>query len=126
MIDPKLERKRQINREYYSRNKEKIQARVKKFLEDHPGYTAARFRKRFYNLSELEFNTLMLIQCGKCAICQEMFEEEGQFKPQVDHNHETNKNRSLLCQYCNSGLAFFREDTVFLNNAIEYLKEHNA
>ena len=40
----------------------------------------------------------------------------------VDHNHETNKIRGLLCHHCNIGLGNFRDSTTLLSVAIEYLE----
>ncbi len=39
----------------------------------------------------------------------------------VDHCHTTNKVRGILCQKCNSGLGFFKDNIDSLNNAIKYL-----
>jgi len=39
----------------------------------------------------------------------------------VDHCHSTRKVRAVLCNHCNSGLGFFRDDTRLLENAIKYL-----
>jgi len=40
----------------------------------------------------------------------------------VDHNHETNKIRGLLCNHCNIGLGNFKDSTTLLSLAIEYLE----
>ena len=40
----------------------------------------------------------------------------------VDHDHETNKIRGLLCSCCNTGLGLFFDDILNLENAIKYLK----
>ena len=38
-----------------------------------------------------------------------------------DHDHESGKERGLICGLCNSGLGFFRDSTASRSNAIEYL-----
>lgn len=39
----------------------------------------------------------------------------------VDHCHETNKVRGLLCTECNTGLGLFGDSKELLKNAINYL-----
>lgn len=50
-----------------------------------------------------------------CAICG------GKEKLVVDHDHETDKVRGLLCFFCNLGLGNFRDNPQLLKKAIEYL-----
>jgi len=45
----------------------------------------------------------------------------SQEKLVVDHNHNTNKVRGLLCNHCNRGLGHFRDNTETLLKAIDYL-----
>lgn len=45
-------------------------------------------------------------------------------KPQVDHDHNTNKIRGLLCSRCNMGLGFFDDSIEGLTKAINYLKKY--
>jgi hypothetical protein len=40
----------------------------------------------------------------------------------IDHCHETNLVRGLLCHDCNKGLGNFKDNIIFLQIAIEYLK----
>lgn len=41
----------------------------------------------------------------------------------VDHDHKTGQVRSLLCNRCNAGLGFFREDITLLEKAVEYIQK---
>ena len=55
-----------------------------------------------------------------CDICGDPVYE---FKNKhLDHNHVTKMLRGILCSRCNQGLGYFRDDVVFLNRAIEYLR----
>lgn len=63
----------------------------------------------------------MLIKCNyRCQICEASHSEE---KPlHIDHCHKTGKVRGLLCNKCNHGLGFFKDQELLLTNAIKYLK----
>jgi hypothetical protein len=43
----------------------------------------------------------------------------------IDHSHITNHIRGLLCNKCNLGLGFFRDDLNLLQNAIDYLADNS-
>lgn len=73
-------------------------------------------------------------QHGVCAICQQpersIFKNKvyksGQAKRlAVDHNHQTNKIRALLCDGCNRGIGYFEEDISRLLAAVAYLERFN-
>ena len=46
---------------------------------------------------------LLILQAGKCAICEIKF---GLYVPSIlDHDHRTDEVRGLLCQFCNVSLG---------------------
>ena len=57
---------------------------------------------------------------GECDICGS---DGSNYKLglHIDHCHETNKVRGLLCHGCNTGLGAFKEDLNLLIKAKEYL-----
>lgn len=57
-------------------------------------------------------------QEGKCAICGV---DPGYGQLVLDHDHETNLIRGLLCRPCNSGLGFFKDDPERLRKAAYYI-----
>lgn len=73
--------------------------------------------QRKYGLSKENFLILKDKQGNCCKICRKEVSELY-----VDHDHTTLATRGLLCQYCNSGLGMFREDTNSLRQAIKYLE----
>lgn len=75
-----------------------------------------------YNLTEEQFNQIVLAQGNKCIICEKSFKN---IKKYIDHNHKTGNIRAILCCSCNTGLGLFKENIILLNKAIEYLKKHS-
>lgn len=80
-----------------------------------------------YGVTEEWFGDKLAEQDYRCAICGERFAgtEYGQDALCVDHDHETNTLRGLLCRYCNIGLGKFKDSVANLDNAILYLEEYN-
>lgn len=88
------------------------------------GITEAYY-KRTYGITLEEYLDLAENQNFVCAICG---------KPNfpmknihsgclvVDHDHETNKVRGLLCHNCNRALGLLQDNTETLESAINYLK----
>ena len=61
-------------------------------------------------------------QNGVCAICLKKCKTKKQLA--VDHDHNTNKIRGLLCSKCNRGIGMFEDDVNLLNKAIIYLGQN--
>ena len=79
-----------------------------------------------YNLTLNEYNNLVELQNGTCAICgkvETMANQFGLCPLSVDHNHSTGKVRGLLCSRCNLILGNAKDDIEVLENAIKYLKD---
>jgi len=81
-------------------------------------------RIKSYGLSLQEYDDMMEAQGGGCAICGSSDPKTprgGRFC--VDHNHETNEVRGLLCSSCNRALGLFGDDPNVLSKAVVYLYE---
>ncbi|MDC0185829.1 endonuclease VII domain-containing protein [Gammaproteobacteria bacterium] len=66
-------------------------------------------------------------QGGKCAVCGSEDNRTSRAKYFfVDHDHETNVVRSLLCHNCNFMIGFFNDDKRIIKKAIQYLKSHSS
>jgi hypothetical protein len=74
--------------------------------------------KHYYGLSVEEHQAMLTLQRGACAICRKRPEETLC----VDHCHDTQKVRSLLCRKCNLGLGHLKHDPRLLRAAIAYLE----
>src|SRR5688572_9279030 len=64
--------------------------------------TRSHRRGEAYGITSKQYNEMLVFQHNACAICLEQF-----VQPCVDHDHETDSVRALLCSQCNSGLGFF-------------------
>src|SRR5450759_1531991 len=56
-----------------------------------------------YGLAPEEFQEMLAIQGGLCAICHDPMVRANE--PQIDHDHETGRVRGLLCARCNLALG---------------------
>lgn len=77
--------------------------------------------KRKFGLTVEEYDELLVIQGGVCAICKKPNPKDT-FMP-VDHDHKTGSVRGILCDTCNQAIGLFYDDTELMKNAIEYLKD---
>lgn len=79
-------------------------------------------RKRNYGISRKQYNDLMLLQGGVCAICGEPPRTARGGRLYVDHCHATGAVRGLLCPGCNSALGKIGDDPERLRRAAAYVE----
>lgn len=92
-----------------------------------PDHYANKYLLRDFGISLSEYNKLLALQKGVCAICHhaERVSRGGKLKRlAVDHDHSTGKIRALLCQHCNQAIGKMRDDPALLRAAAEYLECH--
>lgn len=87
--------------------------------------------KKNFGITLGDYNVILEAQGGVCAIClgKESVVDNRTQKPRnlaVDHDHDTDEVRGLLCMACNQGLGNFREDAQTLRSAIAYLESRKA
>ena len=84
--------------------------------------------KRKYGLTLDEYVAMLERQGGGCSICgvrqSQLWREVVRQPLVIDHCHNSNKVRGLLCDHCNRGLGQFRDDPALLRRAAEYLEAH--
>lgn len=86
-----------------------------------------------YGITLAQYDAMLEAQGGVCDICKEPAKLQlmGRGKIprsqlRVDHCHNSGKVRALLCNSCNSALAYMREDTKLALKMIAYLEKHSA
>ena len=81
-----------------------------------------RLRNR-YGLTPEEYDQMHAEQDGKCAICGRTPAEAGGRwgRLVVDHSHETDEVRGLLCASCNNAIGLLQDDPEIIMSAAAYL-----
>lgn len=72
---------------------------------------------KVYGLGPGEYERLLAVQDGKCAICRRATGKARRLA--VDHDHATGEVRGLLCKPCNRTILGFGGET--LRRALDYL-----
>ena len=114
--------------EYLSKNRLRINERSKAWRLKNPdkvkkyqsqGFLARKFAaiKRNYGVSRDQYIDMLEKQDGRCIIC-----DTRSSKMCIDHCHNTGKVRGLLCDKCNRGLGFFKENVEVLRRAADFLE----
>jgi nitrate/TMAO reductase-like tetraheme cytochrome c subunit len=112
-------------RKYYLKNKKRITKTNELYKLNNPEKyklnTKKTVLKKRYGLSYEKYQEMIKNQNNQCAICHKHQSELKQILC-IDHDHNTNKVRELLCNKCNVALAAFEnfDNKPFL----EYLKKH--
>lgn len=73
--------------------------------------------KNLYQLTVPEYEAMSIKQGAKCYLCGK------QSKLVIDHSHLTGKVRHLLCDLCNRGLGYFKDNPAVLRAAADYVEE---
>lgn len=85
----------------------------------------ARYKK--YGMTAMDFEVYWQACKGECFICEKKMimpthtRGQGLDVVAVDHDHQNNKVRGLLCNSCNKALGFFKDDIIIIKKALKYL-----
>lgn len=129
-------------RAYRAANREKLDAANRAWAKANPDMVAiARVRQRIkrmnakisghlryhYKISAEDYNSVLELQSGACAICGGRQEGYARTKRLfVDHDHGNGMLRALLCHHCNAGLGYFKESAALFGRALAYLEAFNG
>lgn len=79
-------------------------------------------RCRQYGITPEDYDRLLAVQGGKCAICGRSL---GQRRQTIDHCHQSGRVRGIVHWNCNLVLGCANEDAHVLEGAIAYLARHH-
>jgi hypothetical protein len=119
---------RELARNWYHKNIET--EREKKRLKQQATRASKPHRDKCvkYGITEEEYQKKLENQQGRCAICGNPETEMSRWgAPKmlaIDHDHETNVIRDLLCARCNKVLGSVKDDPELLQIMIGYIQKH--
>jgi hypothetical protein len=126
------EKQREANRKSKKKHAGKVKAYNRAYSRertknnpDHVRMISQRsYLKKRYGMSVEEYEALLKAQGGKCAVqgCDSTSPGGRRTNWIVDHDHETGKNRGLLCHRCNVLLGVAKENINVLLGGAEYLE----
>lgn len=106
---------------YYQNNPEKVRLKNEKFQAENPTYNRTAALKRNYGITPKDWDRMSAEQAGVCAICKQVPGGKGFY---IDHCHKTGQVRGLLCFTCNMALGLLKDSAIFARSAAEYLETH--
>jgi hypothetical protein len=93
------------------------------------GYRRNVRLKQRYGITAAEYDAMFAAQDGKCAICKQPPGDNVRAhwggKLCIDHCHETNTVRGLLCNDCNLAVGYAKTEAT-ARAVAEYLRLHNS
>jgi hypothetical protein len=104
-------------RDYRKSNPEKMKAFDKLYAAQK---WIAHLRRK-YRITIKEYEDMLSLQSGKCAICGTDKSGGRTDKMHVDHNHSSKEVRGLLCSSCNQMLGYAKDNVRILKSAVVYL-----
>lgn len=100
--------------------------RMKKYFVDSREVQRNAYYFRKYNITLEEYEKLLDEQGGVCKICKSSDPGSHYAFFPVDHDHTTGSVRGLLCDSCNRGLGYFKDNPHLLQEAMRYLGVSSA
>ena len=80
-------------------------------------------RWRLFRLTQAAFEAMFVSQDHACKICRVPFAQLPKSQIHLDHDHETNRARGILCQRCNTFVGVVEANKRFLPTVLEYIDE---
>ena len=103
------------NKAKYAANKEPILKRSRDWKQRNPFWWRAKNLQSLYGISLEQFDEMSKAQDDACKICK------TKTKLVVDHCHDSGMIRGLLCDGCNKGIGFLKDNPELVYEASVYL-----
>ena len=126
-IAAEKEKQKEEKRQYKKTDDYKKELKYKKMIrqtecnKNNKDILANSNLKRKYGITLDEKNRMAQSQNYSCMICGNKFKNTRDIC--VDHNHQSNKIRDLLCYKCNAGLGMLDENIERFEKCIAYIKK---
>jgi 5-methylcytosine-specific restriction endonuclease McrA len=118
------ERNPDYAQEYYQQNRERERTKKLEWHKRNPEKSWEIHRrnhlKRNFGITPQDYERMLADQGGVCAICKTQPKKR---LLDVDHDHETDRIRGLLCIHCNTALGRVRDSIIVLRSMIDYLEK---
>ena len=117
-------RQNALRRLHYAENADQICLERREYYQLIKGTPKDKNRilKNRYHISLDQYEQYYAQSGGYCPICRTKFSTKQATKATIDHCHKTGKVRGILCRRCNTGLGLLRDNPLFLQAAINWLK----
>ena len=101
----------------YTSSFQKAHERRKQRWREDPSINRRRRARQIYGITLEQYESLLARGCAICGSHEKIC---------LDHDHAKGVIRAGLCQDCNRGLGFFRDDMDRLRRAADYLEVHET
>jgi hypothetical protein len=109
-----------FQKRYREANRQKLRNYNKQYDRLNKDKVRSQDLKSKYGITLDQYKILFVQQNGSCKICAALPKIKALA---VDHCHKTGKVRGLLCGLCNRGLGMFKDNTILLYKAADYLEQ---
>lgn len=127
---PRTEKVREYHRRWHAANRDRVNACARARYARNPEAVnsyhkkKAFFLKTFYGITREDRDKIIEEQGGVCPGCNVVLDLTLRHQVQVDHDHETNKVRGVLCFGCNSAIGRAKDNAETLRRLAAYLEAH--
>ncbi len=120
-LEKKREAARLYKRKQWEKDPEAMKAARRKYLVENPHKSKEWGRrghlKHKYGVTPEWYDQRFDIQGGACLVCN-----RKDIELVIDHNHETNEVRGLLCNPCNMLVGFVEKDVTMIKRLVNHIK----